>query len=108
MHTMNIITIFTLLLCSLWMIRSNSEKLVYGVVSTKQSTAQTAKSDSIPKWPNPETVLVEGGTFRNQTVNQEMAERTNFGFTSIEPGQYLSIQKNRGTEIDRGSDHQRE
>jgi formylglycine-generating enzyme required for sulfatase activity len=61
---MNKTAVFTLLLCPLWITRSTTEKHVHGVVTPQQQlTAQTAKADSIPKLPNPEMVLVEGGSY---------------------------------------------
>jgi formylglycine-generating enzyme len=56
--------IFTLLLCPLWIIRSATEKHVHSAVAPQQQpTAQTTTSDTIPQLPNPEMVLVEGGSY---------------------------------------------
>src|SRR5687767_9787642 len=66
-HKLHIMTIaiFTLVLCPLGIIISATEKHMYGATAAQQqSTTPTAVSDSIPKLPNPEMVLVKGGTYR--------------------------------------------
>jgi len=67
--------IFTLLLCPLWIIRSTTEKHVHGaVILQQQPTAQTAKSDTTPKLPDPEMVLVEGGSYMMGLTRNEAGQ----------------------------------
>jgi sulfatase modifying factor 1 len=73
--------IFTLVLCPLSITMLIAEENVYPLDSGQQeSTLRTVKSDSIPKLPNIEMVLVEGGTYIMGLIRDVTAQ--GFGSTN--------------------------
>ena len=74
LHIMKTV-ILTLVLFPLWIIRSVPEKHVYEAATAQQQlTMQTAKPDSTPKLPNPEMVLVEGGSYTMGLIRDEAGQ----------------------------------
>src|SRR5687767_5138344 len=85
---MNKTVFFTLLLCPLSIIRSPTEKHMQVAVTPQQlPTSPTAKFDSIPKFPNPEMVLVEGGSFKFGLIRDEAGQ----GFGSTDRTRQITV-----------------